>query len=105
MGRRCDSGDPSCAPADRGRRRFSKISSVKAGGGMAYRPGTNTGHGHVWPRPDGVRARCGGAGICSECAKDLASQQHFLEMETRQRERFEEEVWSAHKWLDDQNIP
>lgn len=32
----------------------------------------NTGHGHVFPRPDGVRARCGGPGLCSECARDLA---------------------------------
>ena len=36
------------------------------------RYGTNTGHGHVWARPDGVRARCGGPQICSECAHDLA---------------------------------
>ena len=28
----------------------------------------NTGHGHVHPRPDGVRARCGGPGICQECS-------------------------------------
>lgn len=35
------------------------------------RVGTNTGHGHVWQRPDGVRARCGGPGICSECSSDL----------------------------------
>lgn len=36
----------------------------------------NTGHGHVFPRPDGVKARCGGPGICSECARDLARKQH-----------------------------
>lgn len=34
--------------------------------------GTNTGHGHVWKRPDGVKARCGGPGICRECARDFA---------------------------------
>lgn len=28
----------------------------------------NTGHGHVYPRPDGVKARCGGPGICSVCS-------------------------------------
>ena len=39
---------------------------------MAYAPGTNTGHGHVWPRPDGVKARCGGSGLCKECSADLA---------------------------------
>lgn len=32
----------------------------------------NTGHGHVFPRADGVRARCGGPSICAECARDLA---------------------------------
>ncbi len=30
----------------------------------------NTGHGHAWERPDGVKARCGGPGICTECAMD-----------------------------------
>ena len=33
-------------------------------------PGSNTGHGHVWDRPDGMRARCGGPAMCSECARD-----------------------------------
>lgn len=31
-------------------------------------PNTNTGHGHVWARPDGVKARCGGPGMCKQCA-------------------------------------
>lgn len=31
---------------------------------------TNSGHGHVWPRPDGSRARCGGPGMCSVCSVD-----------------------------------
>ncbi|WP_424138650.1 hypothetical protein [Roseomonas chloroacetimidivorans] len=35
--------------------------------------GTNTGHGHVWPRPDGVRMRCGGPPMCAQCARDLAT--------------------------------
>lgn len=30
------------------------------------------GHGHVIPRPDGARARCGGPAICAVCAKELA---------------------------------
>lgn len=28
------------------------------------------GHGHVWERPDGMKARCGGPGICRECSID-----------------------------------
>jgi len=32
----------------------------------------NTGHGHVFPRPYGVRARCGGPGLCAECSLDLS---------------------------------
>lgn len=35
--------------------------------------GTNTGHGHVWERPDGLRYRCGGPSLCKECALDAAS--------------------------------
>ena len=33
----------------------------------------NTGHGHVRPRPDGVKARCGGPGICNECSREQAA--------------------------------
>lgn len=33
-------------------------------------PGTDAGHGHVWPRPDGRRARCGGARMCQQCRAD-----------------------------------
>ncbi len=33
-------------------------------------PNTNTGHGHVWERADGVRVRCGGPGLCTLCASD-----------------------------------
>jgi hypothetical protein len=32
----------------------------------------NTGHGHVWARPDGMKVRCGGPPLCSECSADLA---------------------------------
>ena len=28
----------------------------------------NRGHGHVYPRPDGDKARCGGPLSCAECA-------------------------------------
>ena len=30
----------------------------------------NFGHGHVWERPDGMKARCGGPGLCRECSAD-----------------------------------
>lgn len=33
-------------------------------------PGTNTGHGHVWPRPDGMVARCTGTRSCRTCQVD-----------------------------------
>lgn len=33
-------------------------------------PGTNTGHGHVWRRPDRRVYRCGGPGLCATCAAD-----------------------------------
>lgn len=32
------------------------------------------GHGHVFPRADGAVAKCGGPKICSECAKDQATE-------------------------------
>lgn len=37
--------------------------------------GTNSGHGHVWERPDGFKAKCGGPGFCAQCSRDQASQQ------------------------------
>lgn len=30
-----------------------------------------SGHGHVFPRSDGIKARCGGPGICQACDRDL----------------------------------
>ena len=33
----------------------------------------NWGHGHVYPRPDGMTARCGGPKICERCSLDLAN--------------------------------
>lgn len=32
----------------------------------------NIGHGHVYERPDGVKARCGGPRMCHACAIDAA---------------------------------
>ncbi|MFU6981313.1 hypothetical protein ACM75Z_27980 [Pseudomonas aeruginosa] len=34
--------------------------------------GANVGHGHVFPRADGVKMRCGGPGLCSKCAADAS---------------------------------
>ncbi|MBM9931827.1 hypothetical protein JTL83_06655 [Pseudomonas aeruginosa] len=34
--------------------------------------GANVGHGHVFPRADGVKMRCGGPGLCSECTADAS---------------------------------
>jgi len=40
-------------------------------------PGTNTGHGHVWPRPDGQKARCGGFPKCNVCVSDYDAYKLF----------------------------
>lgn len=32
----------------------------------------NSGHGHVFKRPDGMLARCGGPAVCQVCAGDAA---------------------------------
>lgn len=45
---------------------------------MPYSPGSNTGHGHIWERPDGIKARCGGPRICKECARDYAQKMRAL---------------------------
>lgn len=31
------------------------------------------GHGHVTPRPDGAKARCGGPAICATCRAEQAA--------------------------------
>jgi hypothetical protein len=30
-------------------------------------------HGHVTPRPDGMKARCGGPAMCAQCAREKAA--------------------------------
>lgn len=42
------------------------------------RIGTNSGHGHAWPRPDGERAQCGGRWICDRCSADYALRDLYL---------------------------
>jgi hypothetical protein len=39
------------------------------------------GHGHVVPRADGAKARCGGPAICGECARELALMNEALDRE------------------------
>ena len=34
--------------------------------------GPNSGHGHVWKRPDGRKMRCGGPGLCAACSVDYS---------------------------------
>lgn len=48
------------------------------------------GHGHVTPRPDGARARCGGPRICPVCAKELAT----TELDAARR-RYEDQLGQA----------
>lgn len=65
---------------------------------MAYMPGTNTGHGHVWERPDGVKARCGGPGLCKLCSKDESDRVKFSEDYSPGGKHFHEGVgvnWTA----------
>lgn len=61
-----DWNDP---PADRGKRELTTAEF------LGFISDKNIGHGHVYPRPDGARARCGGPGLCSECSKELAQKQ------------------------------
>lgn len=41
---------------------------------------TNSGHGHVWRRPDGQRIRCGGPVLCHKCRED---QNKLLELQEK----------------------
>ncbi|HEJ1756059.1 hypothetical protein JEV26_10835 [Pseudomonas aeruginosa] len=60
----------------------SKICTCPSGDGSLVHPcpahpaveqaGANVGHGHVFPRADGVKMRCGGPGLCSECTADAS---------------------------------
>lgn len=46
------------------------IKALKAELARALPNGGNSGHGHVWKRPDGLVARCGGPKMCAQCARD-----------------------------------
>lgn len=56
------------------------IAPIASGGAqqMETQPGERAkescaGHGHVRPRPDGHKARCGGPVICGDCAAEAAA--------------------------------
>lgn len=51
------------------KKRFDQIGKLLA---MPARKRHETGHGHVTPRSDGIKARCGGPGICDQCSRESA---------------------------------
>lgn len=51
------------------KKRFEQIGKMLA---APPRKKADSGHGHVHPRADGQRARCGGPGICDQCSREQA---------------------------------
>ncbi len=47
----------------------------RQGAAIAQQPAPDCGHGWVYPRADGVKARCGGPAICPKCRIDAAAKQ------------------------------
>ncbi|MGF6641837.1 hypothetical protein [Paraburkholderia sp. MM6662-R1] len=43
--------------------------------------GANQGHGHVRPRADGAKARCGGPALCPACQRELAAMPTLMTFE------------------------
>jgi hypothetical protein len=39
---------------------------------------SNIGHGHVYPRADRVKVRCGGPGLCTQCSIDAARKNNAI---------------------------
>ncbi|WP_260477194.1 hypothetical protein [Pseudomonas aeruginosa] len=59
--------------------------------------GANVGHGHVFPRADGVKMRCGGPGLCSECTADASRARAALAQPSpAQAEAERPELWAVH---------
>lgn len=62
-----------------------------------------SGHGHVFPNPDGSRARCGGPGICMECSLE-ADQEKLYDTGAEERPTPTDkaqalaEEWATKKW-------
>jgi hypothetical protein len=46
----------------------------------------NVGHGHVNPRPDGFKTRCGGPNFCRVCQHDLAAKRAWCDSVTNAQE-------------------
>jgi len=55
-----------------GTRGLSSLNTKPIGWYDILRVGTNSGHGHAWARPDGMKARCGGPALCAQCAREQA---------------------------------
>lgn len=53
------------------RKLVRRLSGAQQAEESPNRYGTSSGHGHVWPRPDGLKARCGGPNLCATCKRDL----------------------------------
>lgn len=58
----------------------------------------NSGHGHVVPRPDGAKARCGGPALCNVCAVEAAQ----IRAETNDEKP---QHWSAEQKLHEPVLP
>ncbi|HEJ3473954.1 TPA: hypothetical protein SL385_001137 [Pseudomonas aeruginosa] len=59
--------------------------------------GTNVGHGHVFPRADGVKMRCGGPALCSECAADAYRARAALAQPSQSQYEASFEEWLANE--------
>lgn len=68
--------------------------------------GTNVRHGHVTPRADGAKARCGGPAICSVCAREQAEKEgQIVERSTVSVERPDRRAVSTTRSTDDGYVP
>lgn len=59
---------------------------------------TPSGHGHLYPLPNGLRARCGGPGMCAKCKADLEHSERVGDGEAErwlQRVRAEGGPWAG----------
>jgi hypothetical protein len=54
---------------------FNAGADWQARAAIAQQPAPDCGHGHVYPRADGAKAKCGGPQICPKCRIDLEAKQ------------------------------